>query len=241
MKSKILVWLALTAFACPSSYAGIADFLGKVGISKKTSFNDTRMADGLKEALKIGIDKAVEMTGKTDGYLKNNNIKIGLPDRVKKFEPILKRAGFGPKMDELVLSMNRAAEKAAPQARDIFIEVIASMTFEDVEKIRKGGDTAATEYLKSKTSGKLGEIYRPVIAGTMKDYGVVQQYHAVNDKYKSLPLANSIKLPEVEDYVVQKSLDGLFFVLGEQEKKIRTDPAAQVTQLLKEVFSSAKS
>lgn len=227
-------------FSAPAQ-AGVGDWLAKAGLTKKTTLNDTRVGEGLKEALRVGINKAVEVTGRTDGYFKNDAIRIEMPEKIKRFEPLLKKAGFGPRIDELVLAMNRAAEKAAPQARDIFIEAIASMSFDDVQKIYKGGDTAATEYLRSRTSGKLGEIYRPVIAGTMQDFDVVRQYRVVNDKYKSLPLTSAYKLPDVEDYVVAKSLDGLFFVLGEQEKKIRQDPAAQVSSLLKEVFSSPKS
>ncbi len=229
----------ITAFPLAAS-AGFGDLLGKIGISKKTTLNDTQIGAGLKEALRVGIDKTVEVTGRTDGYLKNNQIKIPMPEKIQRLEPLLRKAGFGPKVDELVLSMNRAAEKAAPYARDLFIEAIASMSFEDVEKIYKGGNTAATDYLKSKTSGKLSQVYRPIVAKTMQEYDVARQYQAVETKFKSLPMSGMLKIPDVEDYVVGRSLDGLFFVLAEQEKKIRSDPSAQVTQLLKDVFSSAQ-
>ena len=220
--------------------AGVGNLLTKIGISKKTTINDTRIGEGLKETLRVGINKAVEITGRTDGYLKNNQIKIPLPEKVQRLEPLLRKTGFGPKVDELVLSMNRAAEQAAPYARDLFIEAIASMSFEDVEKIYKGGDTAATDYLKAKTSGKLSQVYRPVVAKAMQQYDVARQYQNVEAKFKSLPMAGMLKIPDVEDYVVSRSLDGLFLVLAEQEKKIRTDPSAQATQLLKDLFSSAR-
>lgn len=233
----IFLLMALFFSFAASTQADWSSLLSKAGISTKTTLNDTKIGAGLKEALKVGIDNTVKMTSKQDGYLGNPSIKIMMPEKIRALEGGLRKIGMGPKMDEFILSMNRAAEKAAPQARDIFIEAIASMSIEDVQKLYKGGDTAATEYFKSKTSAHLTKVYKPVVAKSMTDYGVTRHYQMITGKMKALPLAGAVKPPEIEDYVVQKSLDGLFKVLGEQEKKIRQDPAAQVTQLLKDVFS----
>jgi hypothetical protein len=148
----------------------------------------------------------------------------------------LRLIGQGEKVDEFVLSMNRAAEKAAPGAKDIFWGAIKSMSFDDARKILAGGDTAATEYFRAKTSDTLTAAFRPVVTDSMKDVGVIQQYKQLQSSYQSVPFASSLPSVDIESYVVSKALDGLFLVLGEQQKKIRTNPAAQVTDLLKKVF-----
>jgi hypothetical protein len=144
-------------------------------------------------------------------------------------------AAYAMKVDEFELSMNRAAEKAAPAARDIFKEALTAMTFDDARKILTGGDTSATEYFKAKTSDKLTTAFRPTVESTMADTGVVTQYKQLTGGLASLPFGKSANF-DITDYVVSKALDGLFYMLGEEEKKIRTNPAAQITPLLKEVF-----
>jgi Protein of unknown function (DUF4197) len=191
----------------------------------------------LKEALEIGTTNTVDLNGKVDGYFGNPSIKIFLPSQFQIVEQGLRRLGQGEKVDELVLAMNRAAEKAAPAAKNIFWFAIEDMTFENARKILSGGDTAATDYFREKTSDALTAAFRPVVDATMKDVGVVQQYEQLLGAYQSLPFASALPSFDIEAYVVTKALDGLFTVLGEQEKKIRTDPAAQVTSLLKKVFS----
>ena len=142
---------------------------------------------------------------------------------------------MGGKVDEFELSMNRAAEKAAPAARGIFKEALSAMTFDDARRILTGGDTSATEYFKSKTSDKLTTAFRPTVESTMADTGVVTQYKQLTSGLASLPFGKSANF-DITDYVVGKSLDGLFFMLGQEERKIRSNPAAQITPLLKEVF-----
>jgi hypothetical protein len=132
--------------------------------------------------------------------------------------------------------MNRAAEKAAPGAKDIFWNAIKSMSFDDARKILSGGDTAATDYFRAKTSDALTTAFRPVVKDSMKDVGVVQQYDQLKSAYQSVPLASALPSVDIESYVVSKALDGLFYVPGQQEKQIRTNPSAQVTSLLKKVF-----
>jgi hypothetical protein len=202
----------------------------------KDNVSSTDIVAGLKEALKIGSDNTVSLTGKTDGYFANEAIKILMPEQLRSAEKGLRALGQGPKVDELVLGMNRAAEKAAPAAKSIFWDAITGMSFEDARKILGGGDTAATDYFRAKTGDALTAAFRPVVNDSMKAVGVVQQYDQVRGLYQSVPFASSLPSFDIEQYVVAKALDGLFLVLGQEERKIRTDPAARVTDLLKQVF-----
>lgn len=195
---------------------------------------DSQIADGLKEALRVGVAKAVEMTGKKDGYFSNPLIKIQLPEKIKKIEPMLRKVGLGPKLDEWTMSMNRAAEEAAPEAKTLFLEALKQMSLEDARKIYNGGDTAATEFFKVKTMTQLTDTYKPLVRNTMTKYGVTRVYQDFSAK---LPPGVGMKNASLENYVTTKALEGLFLTLGEQEKAIRKDPAARVTALLREVFS----
>ena len=147
----------------------------------------------------------------------------------------LRAVGYGPQVDEFVLSMNRAAEQAAPAAKDIFWNAIGEMTFEDVRKIWSGHETAATDYFKGKTSDRLAAAFRPVVDRAMNEVGVTRQYKELVGRYESIPFVKKETF-DIDGYVVTKALDGLFHVVGEEERKIRTNPQARVTDLLKEVF-----
>jgi len=201
---------------------------GTAGLS-----NDKIIA-GLKEALQVSTGKAVALTGKPDGFLKNQAIKILLPPKLETVGKGMRMLGMGAKVDELEVGMNRAAEQAAPEAKQIFVASVKKMSFDDARKILTGSDTAATEYFKRTSSSDLTAAFSPIVHSSMERVGVVQQY---NNVLASAPgggaLAGQLDLNK---YIVGKTLDGLFFMLGEEEKKIRKDPAAQTTSLLKEVF-----
>ena len=197
--------------------------------------SEDRIAGGLKEALQIGTGNAVNLTGKVDGYFRNQAIKILMPRQLQTFEKGLRAVGYGPQVDEFILSMNRAAEKAAPQARKIFVEAIKEMTINDARKILTGGDTSATQYFKEKTSDKLTTAFRPIVEQTMNETGVTRQYKELVGRYQTIPFAKSQAF-DIDQYVVGKALDGLFYMVGEEERKIRKDPAARVTSILKDVF-----
>jgi hypothetical protein len=194
----------------------------------------------LQEALKVGTENAVGQTGTLDGFLLNKAIKILMPMSLQRIEQPLCLVGYGPKIDEFVVGMNRAAEKAVPFAKDIFWDAIGQMNFDDAKKILNGSDTAATDYFKSKTSKKLHAAFRPSVENVMNDVGVNRQYNDLIGRYKSVPFGQSITF-DVNQYVTEKTTDGLFYVVAqEEEKKIRTNPAARVNDLLKEVFGSRK-
>ena len=203
--------------------------LGTRGLS-----ND-KIAAGLKEALTISTGNAVAATGKPDGFLKNLAIKILLPEKLRAVGKGMRMVGMGAQVDELEVGMNRAAEQATPAAKQIFIKAVTGMTFADARQILSGGDTAATEYFKRKSSNQLTVAFSPIVHQAMERVGVIKRYDKVMQNSVAASLAGNQSF-SLDKYVVGKTMDGLFYMLGEEEKKIRKDPAAQVTSLLKEVF-----
>jgi len=195
------------------------------------------VASGLKEALSVGTKNAVGLLSKKDGYFGNEAVKILLPENIRRAGDALRMAGYQKEVDAFVLSMNRAAEKAAPKAADIFAGAIQAMSIDDAQKILNGGNTAATEYFKSKTSSQLFNAFKPDISQSMNEVGVTKAYKAMTDRYTSMmPFAKMDSL-DLDTYVTNKSLDGLFHMVGQEEAKIRTNPAARTTELLKKVFT----
>lgn len=204
-----------------------------------TALSQGEVVDGLKQALSIGTGNTVQALSKAGGYYDNPKVRIPLPGAVQKCEKILRATGFGSQVDEFELSMNRAAEKAAPQAKALFIDAIKQMTFSDAKKILDGPDNAATSYFQEKTTDKLQALFKPIIQRSMEKVGVTQYYKSLADRINSLPVAGVITgnyLVDLDSYVTKKSIDGLFVRLAEEEAKIRNDPAARVTDLLKKVF-----
>jgi hypothetical protein len=158
-----------------------------------------------------------------------------MPRNLRPVEQGLRAIGYGPKVDDFILSMNRSAEAAAPAAKKIFVDAILGMSFDDARKILAGGDTAATEYFKGKTTEQLAAAFRPVVEKTMDQNSVTQQYKQLVGRAQAIPFVKSPNL-DITNYVVSQALNGLFYTLGQEEQKIRKDPAAQTTALLKQVF-----
>jgi hypothetical protein len=235
-RTAFLLVLCFVLFAL-SSQAGLLDDIKKgVGsVAPQAGPDDSQVVGGLKEALTVGTGNAVSLVSRQDGYFSNQAIKILMPAKIQKVADVLGKVGYQKQVDEFILSMNRAAEKAAPQAKSIFVSSIKEMTFEDAKKILNGGDTAATEFFKGKTSAKLSEAFKPIISSSMDEVGATRSYKEMMGKYTSLPFMKAESF-DLDQYVTNKSLDGLFFMVGREEKKIRTDPAARVTDLLKTVF-----
>jgi len=191
---------------------------------------------GLKEALRVATERAVKATSRSGGFLDNQKIRIGLPGSLGKMTKGLRAIGMGPQVDELEVAMNRAAEKAAGEATPVFVDAIQKMSFQDASGIVTGGDTAATDYFEKTTSKPLSERFRPIVDQAMKNVGLAKQYDQLVGRYTSLPLASAPKF-DLAVYVTDKTLSGLFAVVGEQEQQIRTNPAARATDLLKQVFA----
>ena len=206
-------------------------------ISPKSSLTENEIVKGLKEALAIGIQDAIGNVSKLDGYYENPKIKVPLPSAIKKVEAILRGVGYGSKVDAFELSMNRAAEKAAPEAKSIFGDAIKQMSFSDARRILEGKDNEATLYLKDKTFNILARTFEPIVHESMSQVGVTHQYQDLNTKIDSLPFTKPLSF-DLNQYVTEGALNGLFYMLAEEERKIRKDPAARVNDLLKRVFGS---
>jgi hypothetical protein len=240
---SLFLGLAALLMFVPSSgpvYGQLDSVLGKLKGANQVSLGDAKIGSGLKEALQVGTENAVKSTGRRDGYFANEAIKILLPPKLKAMEQVLRVMGKGPEVDQFVLSMNRAAEQAAPLAKPIFLEALQQMTFDDARKILRGGDTAATDYFKLKTSDKLAKAFKPAVDEAMANTGVERQFNKLMGSASALPFGKPQAL-DINHYVVTKALDGLFLVLGQEEKKIRKDPAARVTPLLKQVFGGLRA
>jgi hypothetical protein len=190
---------------------------------------------GLKEALKVSTTKAVAATGKPDGFLGNPAIRIPLPGKLQSARHGLRLVGMGPQLDELEVGMNRAAERAAPLAKQIFLDALMKMTISDARNILGGGDTAATQYFRGASSEELSTAFTPIVHNAMQSVGVAREYDQVMQNSVAAPFMKSRNV-DLDAYVVGKTLDGLFYMLGQEEKQIRKNPAAQTSAILQEVF-----
>lgn len=229
----------LLALSC-STYgtAQLDDILKKageaIGNRDAAGLSNDKIIAGLKQALQISTGKAVALTGKPDGFLKNEAIKILLPPKLENVGKGMRLLGMGSQVDELEVGMNRAAEQASPKAKQIFLDALQKMSFDDARHILTGGDTAATDYFKRTSSADLTTAFSPIVHRSMENVGVVKQYNQLID---SAPGGSALAGQfDIDKYVVGKTLDGLFYMLGQEEKQIRKDPAARTTDLLKEVF-----
>jgi hypothetical protein len=231
-----MIFVTLLMIDSTPAHAQLGDFF-KNAQEKLTGnkLSTDKITSGLKEALSIGTGNAVEAASQEDGYFNNPNIRIPLPSKVTQVEKLLDAAGMGQQVDDFKLSMNRAAEQAAPEAKDLFLGAITEMSFSDAKNILDGGDNAATLYFKDKTYSRLQEIFQPIVHSSMSETGVTRNYQEIEGKVDSIPFASSLNL-DLDEYVTDKALDGLFFLVAEEEKKIREDPAARTTDLLKDVF-----
>ncbi len=236
---RILLLSIAVALGCSTHAAAQLDeILKKAGDtlahSNTADLSNDKIIAGLKQALQVSTGKAVALTGRPDGFLKNQAIRILLPPKLATLGRGMRMLGMGARVDELEVGMNRAAEQATPQAKQIFLSALRKMTFDDARQVLTGGDTAATDYFKRTSSADLTTAFSPIVHRSMERVGVVQQYNQV---LASAPGGNALAGQfDIDKYVVGKTLDGLFLMLGEEEKKIRKDPAAQTTALLKEVF-----
>jgi hypothetical protein len=237
MPSRFLSLLALGLFTFSTACAELDQTLNSLQLPVTNGILDERtIAAGLKEALQVGTGNAVTVTGTPAGYFRNQAIKLLLPEQLQSFEQGLRTLGYGRQVDEFVLSLNRAAERAAPQAKQIFWTAITEMTFADAKQILNGADTAATDYFRVKTRDRLAAAFRPTVERSMNEVGVTRQYKDLTARLKAIPLVKREAL-DLDQYVVAKSIDGLFLMLGREEKNIRLNPSARVSNLLKRVFA----
>jgi hypothetical protein len=192
---------------------------------------------GLKEALTRSAGSAVGKLGKVDGFLGNPQVKIPLPDSLQQVDKLLRTFGQGRYADELVVTMNRAAEAAVPQAKALLIQAVKQMSVQDAKNILTGGDTAATDYFRSKTAQPLAVKFLPIVQKATARLQLAQKYDQFAGKASRFGLVDQNQA-NIEQYVTQKALDGLYLMMAQEEKAIRTDPVGQGSKLLSKVFGA---
>ena len=214
-----------------SSKTGISSILKKQG----HGLSSDEIISGLKEALTVGTENGSKKLSAVDGFFKDAAIKILMPAEAQKAEKTLRSFGMGKYVDDAILSMNRAAEDAAKSASPIFINAIKQITIQDGIGILRGSDQAATDYLKSKTVASLTEAFRPVVESSLQNVGATKHWNTVFSNYNKVS-AEKIN-PDLTAYVTEKALAGIFYQVAQEEQKIRKDPAARTTDILKKVFN----
>lgn len=223
---RTLFFSLLFLFISPGTYAlGLDDLSNKDAVA------------GLKEALVKGAGNAVNKLGKADGFLGNDKVKIPLPDSLQKVDGMLRKFGMSKYADELVVTMNRAAEAAVPEAKELLVMAVKDMSVQDAKGILSGGSTAATEYFRGKTSQPLVEKFLPIVQKATAKVKLADKYNQFAGKATKFGLVDE-KQANLENYVTQKTLDGLLVMMSEEEKAIRADPVGQTSKLLSKVFGA---
>jgi hypothetical protein len=201
--------------------------------------SDSDASKGLKTALEKGALSAVGILGKTDGFLGNDKVRIPLPGFLESAAKVLRATGKKAQVDELVTSMNRAAETAVPMAKNLLVDSVKNMSVNDAKKILTGGDTSVTQFFADKTRTPLTGTFLPVVNKATAKVGLAQKYDAVAAKVAGLGLVKQ-QDAKIDNYVTGKTLDGLYFMIGEEERKIRKDPVGTGSDILKKVFGALK-
>lgn len=202
-----------------------------------SSLSSSEISDGLREALKVGTQRVVKQIGVQDGFNLDPKIHIPLPDTLQKVDMALSKLGMGSLTEDLELRLNRAAEKATPKAKALFINAISQMTIEDAKNILTGPNDAATSYLRKTMGTELEREMQPIVQSTLADAGAVQAYDNVMGQYAKLPFMPDVK-SNLNSYVVAKAMDGVFYYVAKEEMAIRENPAERTTDLLKKVFAA---
>nr|WP_321402541.1 DUF4197 domain-containing protein [uncultured Desulfobacter sp.] len=204
--------------------------------SESGSLTNNEIISGLKEALETGAGTVINQLGAQNGFNSDSSIHIPLPSYLSKAKLLMDKAGLGSYADDVELKLNRAAEAATPKAKELFVNAISKMSFDDAKSILNGADDAATQYFKKTTSDDLTEAFTPVVEETLQEIGAVNAYDQMMAKYKSMPLVPDLK-GNLTDYAVEEALNGIFYYLAKEEKAIRENPAKQTTELLKKLFN----
>ena len=223
----VLLAVVITPFISLPATAGIADI------------SNADAASGLRQALTDGSGAAVRLLGAENGYFANPKVKIPLPPSLQKVESAMRAMGMKKKTDELVLSMNRAAEAAAPEAKQLLVDAVKKMSVQDAKAILTGGDTAATDYFKRTTETQLTQRFLPIVKKATDRVGLAQQYNSLAGQGVQLGLVKKDDA-SIESYVTRKALDGLYLMIAEQEKSFRTNPVGAASDIVKKVFGALR-
>ncbi len=223
------LFLALSLLLPVTGVAGIRDWFQPASGSES-------QAAALRELLSQGSVQAVTLLGRTDGYFANPRVRIPLPENLQRIERSLRRLGQGGLVDEFVLSLNRAAETAAPEAKAVFLDVVRGLSLRDAVDIVRGPDDAATRYLRSHADTTLTSRFLPIVAHATEQVGVTARYKKLTRRAAFAGGALDLTGLDLDNYVTQRALDGLFILIADEEQRIRRDPAARSTELLRRVF-----
>ncbi|MDQ3534220.1 MAG: DUF4197 domain-containing protein [Bacteroidota bacterium] len=204
---------------------------GKSGLSQQDA------AEGIKEALIKGVSNGVQEVNKTDGYFKNPKIKIPFPPDAQNAEAKLRSIGLGDKVDEAILALNRAAEDAAQEAKPIFMEAIKGLTINDALNLVRGEKDAATQYLQRNTTQSLSDKFKPIIGNSLEKVNATKHWETVMASYNKIPLVQKVN-PDLEAYVTERAIMGLFTMVAQEELAIRNNPGARTSEVLKKVFGN---
>jgi hypothetical protein len=227
--------LALCMGCTTAQINSTANTIEKV-LAENSQVSTEEVGRGLKEALTQGVSKGSSQASQVDGYFKNSLLKILMPPEMQKVNTKLRSLGFNKLMDDFELSLNRGAEEAAKEAKPIFVNAITSMTIQDAWNILKGEHDAATVYLKRTTNSELYTSFKPVIQNSLQKVNATKYYTDIITTYNKIPLVEKVN-PDLNDYVTNKAIDGLFILVKEEEANIRNNPSARATELLKKVFT----
>lgn len=231
MKKLLIIFAVFVLSACSSTKDTTSGDHGGLTVKETTR--------GLVEALLVGADNSSQQASKKDGFFKNAAIKILFPPEAIKVRDAAVGIGLSPLVDRFELSLNRAAEDAAKEAKPILVNAIRQIKFKDVWEILFGGETAATDYLRSKTEAQLLVKFRPIVKHSIGREEVTKHWQPLAKAYNSIPFVKKVE-PDLEEYVTRKTVDGLFTLIAEEERKIRENPIARVSEILKKVFGTAK-
>jgi hypothetical protein len=236
MKKLLTVLFLVSGIAVMGQSSDILSSIKKtISGGSGSSLSSDDIVAGLKQALSLGAQKSADRLSVVNGFLNDKAVEILMPPQAQKVEKTLRNMGMGKLVDDAITSMNHAAEDASKSAAPIFINAIKNMTVTDGVNILKGSDTAATTYLRKSASPQLTKAYTPVVDSALQKTGATKYWKDVFDTYNKIPLVSKVN-PDLSLYVTQKAIDGIFYYVAQEEIKIRKDPAAQVTDLLKKVF-----
>ena len=237
--SIVLTVGILTLQSCAGQKINLGKVLG--GILEQTqsgALTNDDVVMGLKEALKVGINKGADSASRTNGYYLNPRIRIPFPPEVQKVENALRKVGLGNEVDKFVVSLNRGAEEAAKEAKPIFVNAILSMSFSDAWGILRGDKNAATMFLKRTTSAALVQAFMPVVEKALQKTQATKYYTDLATTYNALPFTQKVN-PDLKGYATQKAIDGLFILVEEEEARIRENPLARTSEILRRVFGAS--
>ena len=239
MKKLFLILFIFPIFTQAQYWKDLKKAAEKVNkeLINKNSFSEEEAANALKETLNKGIGKGVSVLSVKDGYFANPKVKIPFPKNATKVADKIKKLGMQKQVDEVVLSINRAAEDAANSAKSIFVDAIKKMSIKDAIGIVKGNKTAGTDYLNRNTNSSLAKAFKPIIKISLEKVNATKRWESVMNTYNKIPFVEKVN-PELETYVTEKAISGLFFMLAQQEIAIRENPKERTSALLKKVFGN---